>query len=312
MDGDGCSTSCREDCGHQDPGSGRRQQHRRHGCAPGCKSVEVCGNGIMISRGLRRRRYRGATAARRTAARRICGNGIVDAPSAGLRRQQHEQRRRVRLGSLGRRLQKRLIDLDALGNIPEECDDGNVDSSDNCRADCIVNHCGDGFQNTAGAVDTREDCDPPAACGAGSTCPTGFTCNGTNQCVASIGSKITSPQETSACNIDCSASACGDGKVNGSANEECDDGDTTDGDGCDSASVCRITRCGNGVQTAGEACDDGDSNNNNTCSNNCTLPACGNGVINTGETCDDGNSVNGDGCDTGVGGNCTTKCGNGV
>ena len=44
---------------------------------------------------------------------------------------------------------------------------------------------------------------------------------------------------------------CGDGVVAG--DEECDDGNTVDGDGCDSN--CTKTRCGNGVKTGNEACD---------------------------------------------------------
>ena len=50
---------------------------------------------------------------------------------------------------------------------------------------------------------------------------------------------------------------CGDGVIN-LEGEECDDGNTTDGDGCDSN--CTTTRCGNNVRTAGEQCDDGNQN----------------------------------------------------
>jgi cysteine-rich repeat protein len=61
--------------------------------------------------------------------------------------------------------------------------------------------------------------------------------------------------------------ACGDGEVN--EGEDCDDGNTADGDGCSSA--CKW-----------EACCDG--------------PCCGNGQINKDEDCDDGNTSSGDGC----------------
>ncbi len=44
---------------------------------------------------------------------------------------------------------------------------------------------------------------------------------------------------------------CGDG-VRDPA-EECDDGNTLDGDGCDSN--CSVTGCGNGIRVGGEACD---------------------------------------------------------
>ena len=60
---------------------------------------------------------------------------------------------------------------------------------------------------------------------------------------------------------------CGDGILNQSLGEQCDDGNTASGDGC--SSTCQI-------ETSG--------------------PVCGNDVIETGEQCDDGNNVNGDGC----------------
>ena len=51
--------------------------------------------------------------------------------------------------------------------------------------------------------------------------------------------------------------------------EVCDDGNQTDGDGCDSN--CTLTACGNGITTAGEECDDGNAVNGDGCSNTCTL-----------------------------------------
>jgi cysteine-rich repeat protein len=56
-------------------------------------------------------------------------------------------------------------------------------------------------------------------------------------------------------------------------------------------------RCGDGRQGSGETCDDGNTIDGDGCDSNCTVTACGNGVISTGEQCDDGNQVNGDGCD---------------
>ncbi len=110
------------------------------------------------------------------------------------------------------------------------------------------------------------------------------------------------PQCTSS--VWCQA-ACGNGQLD--ETEQCDDGNVTDGDGCDKN--CTKTGCGNGVQTANEGCDDGNNVNGDGCDNNCVATGCGNGVVTGVETCDDGNIVNGDGCDT----NCTlTACGNGV
>jgi len=96
---------------------------------------------------------------------------------------------------------------------------------------------------------------------------------------------------------DCAAlgPTCGDGhRV--PACEECDDGNLTDGDGCDSN--CTITRCGNGITTAntGELCDDGNFTDGDGCDSNCTPTGCGNGIRTAGEACEDGNLVAGDGC----------------
>jgi cysteine-rich repeat protein len=99
------------------------------------------------------------------------------------------------------------------------------------------------------------------------------------------------------CQSDCTLS-CGNGTLD--PVEECDDSNMTDGDGCDSN--CRLTACGNGVLTGitGEACDDGNVTSGDGCDSNCTPTVCGNAVtsISTGERCDDGNLVDGDGCES--------------
>ena len=92
----------------------------------------------------------------------------------------------------------------------------------------------------------------------------------------------------------CRASACGDGVQD--EGEVCDDGNGTNGDGCDTN--CTLTGCGNGIRTAGEACDDGNRTNNDTCSNDCALPVCGDGIVQMGEACDDANAVDTDACTT--------------
>jgi len=80
---------------------------------------------------------------------------------------------------------------------------------------------------------------------------------------------------------------CGDGITH--AGEACDDGNATDGDGCDSN--CTPTSCGNGIKTAGEACDDGNNIDGDCCSATCQLESFG-------ATCDDGELCTiGDACD---------------
>ncbi len=68
---------------------------------------------------------------------------------------------------------------------------------------------------------------------------------------------------------------CGDGEVEGS--EECDDGNTTGGDGC--SATCAIEPpdpvCGNGILEAGEDCDDGNTTGGDCCPAGCVrVSAC--------------------------------------
>ena len=110
---------------------------------------------------------------------------------------------------------------------------------------------------------------------------------------------------------------CGDG-VRSTVFEECDDGNTTPGDGCSATCLweglptCADPSdpfcCGNGTQDAFEECDDGNGLDGDGCSALCLNEGadavgsqCGNGAIAYlssagGEDCDDGNNANGDGC----------------
>jgi cysteine-rich repeat protein len=69
----------------------------------------------------------------------------------------------------------------------------------------------------------------------------------------------------------CPADVCGDGQLG--SQEQCDDGNTADGDGCSSS--CGITK----PQTQPQA-------------------VCGNGIRELGEQCDDANAASGDGCES--------------
>jgi cysteine-rich repeat protein len=61
---------------------------------------------------------------------------------------------------------------------------------------------------------------------------------------------------------------CGDGAIG--PGEECDDGGTTDGDGC-SATCQREFSCGDGTVDAGEQCDDGGTTDGDGCSATCQI-----------------------------------------
>jgi fibro-slime domain-containing protein len=118
---------------------------------------------------------------------------------------------------------------------------------------------------------------------------------------------------------------CGDGINNQGGIEQCDDGNTVPGDGCNGA--CKVEPnwncptagpctkavvCGDSQVGPGEVCDDGNQVDGDGCNSTCTYQdpaytcvpgqacvkqrACGNGRIETGENCDDGNTNSGDGC----------------
>jgi cysteine-rich repeat protein len=89
------------------------------------------------------------------------------------------------------------------------------------------------------------------------------------------------------------AATCGNGITE--PGEQCDDGNTTDGDGCEHD--CKLPTCGNGIVDAGEECDDGNIDNTDGCIFPCKHAVCGDGYVEAGvEECDDGNAVAGDGC----------------
>lgn len=89
---------------------------------------------------------------------------------------------------------------------------------------------------------------------------------------------------------------CGNGVID--AAEQCDDGNTTNGDGCSAS--CQFEVCGDGVvnNNGTEQCDDGNVQDGDGCDALCVIEFCGDGLINNGgsEQCDDGNNQDGDGC----------------
>ena len=80
------------------------------------------------------------------------------------------------------------------------------------------------------------------------------------------------PRESENCNDNCTLSFCGDGIINESANEECDE--EGESNFCDTN--CTFTKCGDGVTNtlAGEECDDGVEGvptDSTLCNADCTL-----------------------------------------
>ncbi|MFT5353995.1 MAG: MYXO-CTERM domain-containing protein [Polyangiales bacterium] len=169
--------------------------------------------------------------------------------------------------------------------------------------------CNEGFTGSGLVCSDVDECATPNVCGLNQTCVDNAA-GLAPECVCSEGFARDETGE------DC-VPACGDGAR--TVTESCDDGNTTDGDGCSAAcdtedgfvcwespeglSECANT-CGDGLIDRGETCDDGDDNSDTepaACRTTCQMPACGDGILDEGETCDEGDSNTNDdpaGCRT--------------
>jgi cysteine-rich repeat protein len=104
---------------------------------------------------------------------------------------------------------------------------------------------------------------------------------------------------------ECSAEVCGNGIQE--TGEECDDGNSVDGDAC--TTLCAGPRCGDGIASTNEECEDGNTADGDGCSADCETEECGDGHTTPNEQCDDGNLAAGDGC----GPSCRAEiCGDGI
>ena len=141
----------------------------------------------------------------------------------------------------------------------EQCDPGGgigatVDTL-TCNKECTVNVCGDGHKNDAETCDDGNTTDETECPYGQATCPNQY-CNST--CSAFLvlagrfcGDLVVDPEEycdlgvgaadTAVCDSgDCTAVVCNDGYSNVIA-EDCEDGNTTPGDGCDAS--CKTEAC---------------------------------------------------------------------
>ena len=93
----------------------------------------------------------------------------------------------------------------------------------------------------------------------------------------------------------CVPSSGGSGGADGGT-----DAAATDGSVAPSDQGADVT-CGNSTVEAGEACDDGNITDGDGCDSQCQIehppPVCGDGTVDMREACDDGNTDDGDGCD---------------
>ncbi|CAD8154480.1 unnamed protein product [Paramecium octaurelia] len=204
-------------------------------------------------------------------------------------------------------------------NAGEDCDDSNNTSSDGC-SDCVTDvgwvcsgtpsvcskKCGNGVRNQG------EECDDGNA----------VNNDGCSNCKIDTDYVCTGGSDSTADKCKAIPDICGDGIQK--STEECDDGNTLNGDGC--SKQCKIeigyscvgnictSICGDGIKISNEKCDDGNVLGGDGCNEMCVIENlyqcsggsqagkdtcilnCGDGIRDETEQCDDNNVDDGDGC----------------
>ena len=175
----------------------------------------------------------------------------------------------------------------------EQCDDGNLVNGDGCSSLCLVESggtCSGGSLTQADVcsiVNTTHplpNCTEPGQVNCTNPIPptncTSLNCTDpppTSNCTDPLDFNCTTPLPVTNCtNIDDLSCNC-----------------------TDTNTTCIYSVCGNGVLEHDEECDDGNTANGDGCSDTCQIEignTCGDGKRDNGEMCDDGNRVNGDGC----------------
>jgi cysteine-rich repeat protein len=192
---------------------------------------------------------------------------------------------------------------DGLRDYGEECDDGNTTAADGCNATC---HIESGYAcDTAGSACAAIGF-TAAVCGnshveLGEECDDGNVvandgCNATCQLKAGVSTAgagaVTDPSVTV-------GPVVGDGIVDESIGEACDDGNATGGDGC---SALGVVEAGFRCDAAGNAC---------TAQPAARATAVADTHVDYGEECSDGNAAAGDGCDASANIESGFRCNNG-
>jgi cysteine-rich repeat protein len=218
---------------------------------------------------------------------------------------------------------------DVKGECPDgECLTGLCDGTGDCGFDTLGASCDDGAYCTDG-----DTCDGAGTCqpGTGDPCQAGEVCNeATDTCDLLAVCGNGTPEGTEDCDDgntddgDCCSATC----TFEAAGSTCDDGAyCTDGDTCDGAGTCQpgagdpctppdvcnestdscdsVPVCGNGTPEGTEDCDDGNTDDGDCCSATCTFEAAGS-TCDDGAYCTDGDTCDGAGtCQPGAGDPCT-------
>jgi len=358
-DGDGCSADCLSDetCGngYLDTPVGElcddSNTESGDACRADCLSDYRCGNGVLdtVADGAASDEIcddgnteNGDGCSATCDSDETCGNGTVDIPAGEVCDDGNAADGDACSADCTMSF---LCGNGAIDGV-EECDDGNTDPGDGCAADCFNEICGNARLDAAELCDDGDtddangcrtdctytcssdvDCDDLDVCNGAETCANGGTT--TSACVPPAAPAV----DGTACGADlicrggvCAASGCGDGVVDPARAEVCDDGNSVDGDGCDSdctftcstdadcsdGEICSGTETCAGAGTAASAClpgtppgDGASCGSGLICTaGSCVAAACGDGFVTAPEACDDGNTANGDGCDA----DCTFTC----
>ncbi len=139
----------------------------------------------------------------------------------------------------------------------EACDRGNLNGAagSGCKADCQFTCANDAACGDGNACNGTETC-VAVASGAGKICQAGAAIPEAGVCQAS-------PRRVCRANT-CSLSTCGDGFVDHGAGETCD---PPNGTSCDA--TCKLIVCGDGKIGGTEQCDDGNTSNLDGCDSKC-------------------------------------------
>ncbi|WAS94535.1 DUF1554 domain-containing protein [Nannocystis punicea] len=178
---------------------------------------------------------------------------------------------------------------DAGDNGWETCDDGPLNGPDQaCLQHCMLNVCGDGYQAYF------EECDDGDAEG-GDGCSATCTAEWCGNEVVDVGEECDDGLTEGAddgCNQNCAFPSCGDGFVQPSLGEECDQGWWANDNSGYCTLACKEFFCGDGFVRPGfEQCDLGPDNGpGQPCDLECNGAVCGDGVVAPGEDCDDGDT----------------------
>ena len=231
----------------------------------------------------------------------FCGNGVLDSGEAC---DPLDERTRNNIAT------GETCNLQCHYEIPEVCQNGNLEGSEQCEKNipcedpnrvcqncqCVPRTCGDGVKQDSEMCDDMNNSRDGSV--RNSDCEISQVCSNC-QCVlpslapAVCGDLIKEQREP--CDLDAAGASLGCGPFQQCVSCSCQ--------------LINQSFCGNGRVDPGEQCGEpgrlGCPGSNYCSACLCKAPVCGNRIVEPGEGCDDGNAISGDGCSS----NCTVENG---